>query len=305
MAPTPETGRKPKEYSPQFEKPQKVRGRGRTPQVCGSLAWSRSVAISAQVLDAMSAEGDFLLASRQSLLPRSDGSGTSALHDLAAIQAAAYEASVDSTCRDTEECNCYWCRKARLHALGVRLTLKERAEEHGLDEDQCGSWIGLATVLRNMGEISDNEWEEMSKDWLPSGSESSGEAGCGTAAAAMPTVSPSSSERDSEQGAATTPTPTKTAASDIGQQGSATTPSPTKTAASDIGQQGAATTPSPTKTAASEIGQQGAVTAPSPTKTAASEIGQQGAATTPSPTSGQQGAARGSDYAESNGNGRL
>jgi hypothetical protein len=97
------------------------------------------------------------------------------------VQAAAYEASVDSTCRDTEECNCYWCRKARLHALGVRLTLKERAEEYGLDEDHYGGWIGLATVLRSMGEISDDEWEEISKDWLPSGSESSGEAGCGSA----------------------------------------------------------------------------------------------------------------------------
>ena len=63
----------------------------------------------------------------------------------------------------------------------MRLTLKERAEEYGLDEDHYGGWIGLATVLRSMGEISDDEWEEISKDWLPPGSESSGEAGCGSA----------------------------------------------------------------------------------------------------------------------------
>ena len=101
--------------------------------------------------------------------------------DLALAQAAAYEASIDSTCRDTEDCNCYWCRKARLQAMGVRLTLRERAEENGLDEDHSGGWIGLATVLRGMGEISDDGWEEISKDWLPSGSESCEEAGGGSA----------------------------------------------------------------------------------------------------------------------------
>ena len=65
--------------------------------------------------------------------------------------------------------------------MGVRSSWRERAEEHGLDEDSYGSWIGLATVLRGMGEISDDEWEEISKDWLPSGSDSGEEAGCGSA----------------------------------------------------------------------------------------------------------------------------
>jgi hypothetical protein len=65
--------------------------------------------------------------------------------------------------------------------MGERLTLRERAEEHGLDEDHYGGWIGLATVLRGMGEISDDEWEEISKDWQPSESESGEEAGYGSA----------------------------------------------------------------------------------------------------------------------------
>ena len=109
------------------------------------------------------------------------------LQDLASVQTAAYEASIDSTCRDTDDCNCYWCRKARLHALGVRLTLRERAEEHGLDEDHYGGWIGLATVLRGMGEISDDEWEEISRDWL-SGSENNSDAGCDSASNGYRTV---------------------------------------------------------------------------------------------------------------------
>ena len=49
--------------------------------------------------------------------------------------------------------------------MGIRLTLRERAEEHGLDEDCCGGYVGLATISRNMGEIPDDEWEEMSRDW--------------------------------------------------------------------------------------------------------------------------------------------
>ena len=71
--------------------------------------------------------------------------------------------------------------------MGVRLTLRERAEEHGLDEDHYGGWIGLATVLRGMGEISDDEWEEISRDWL-SGSENNSDAGCDTASNGYRTV---------------------------------------------------------------------------------------------------------------------
>ncbi len=93
----------------------------------------------------------------------------------AAAIAAAYEASVDSSCLDTSSCNCFWRRKARLLALGVRPTLEERAFEHGLCASDYGGYIGLATVLRSMGEISDDEWEELCKDWLTE-SESSEEA---------------------------------------------------------------------------------------------------------------------------------
>ena len=104
-----------------------------------------------------------------------------AAHELELAQAAAYEAEIDSTCRDTSACNCYWCRKVRLLSLGVRPSLSERAAEHGLDESNYGGWIGLATVLRGMGEVSDGEWEEISKDWLASESESGEEAGYGSA----------------------------------------------------------------------------------------------------------------------------
>ena len=104
-----------------------------------------------------------------------------AAHELELAQAAAYEAEIDSTCRDTSACNCYWCRKVRLLSLGVRPSLSERAAEHGLDESNYGGWIGLATVLRGMGEVSDGEWEEISKDWLESESENGEEAGYGSA----------------------------------------------------------------------------------------------------------------------------
>ena len=47
--------------------------------------------------------------------------------------------------------------------LGHQTDLERKSR---LDDDGYG-YVGLATVLRNMGAISDDEWEEISRDWLP------------------------------------------------------------------------------------------------------------------------------------------
>ena len=62
----------------------------------------------------------------------------------------------DSTCR-SQRCRCHWCKQALRRQLGVRPTLRSRAEDNGLDMDSPG-WV---CDLRGMGEISDDEWAEL------------------------------------------------------------------------------------------------------------------------------------------------
>jgi hypothetical protein len=66
----------------------------------------------------------------------------------------------DDTCR-SQRCRCHWCKRALLRQLGVRPTLRSRAEDNGLDMDEPG-WV---CTLRSMGEISDEEWSQIMEGW--------------------------------------------------------------------------------------------------------------------------------------------
>ena len=80
------------------------------------------------------------------------------------------DADSDSTCRDTEDCLCHWCKRVKLKRRfpGYRPTLQQRADDHGLDTDGPG-WV---CDLRGMGEISDGEWAELYPDSESSGNSS-------------------------------------------------------------------------------------------------------------------------------------
>ena len=71
----------------------------------------------------------------------------------------------DSDCRDSEHCLCHWCKMAKLRQLGVRPSLRARADDVGLDTDSPGCMV---CNLRAMGEISDDEWAELTDPRLAS-----------------------------------------------------------------------------------------------------------------------------------------
>ena len=66
----------------------------------------------------------------------------------------------DSTCRDNDACLCHWCKRSKLRLRGIRPSLRQRADDVGLDTDEPG-WV---CDLRAMGEISDGEWAELYGD---------------------------------------------------------------------------------------------------------------------------------------------
>ena len=82
------------------------------------------------------------------------------------------DVSSDSTCRDNEACLCHWCKRSRLRRRGIRPSLRQRADDVGLDTDEPG-WV---CDLRAMGEISDGEWAELYGDNESSNSDSQEQA---------------------------------------------------------------------------------------------------------------------------------
>ena len=79
----------------------------------------------------------------------------------------------DSTCRDNDACLCHWCKRSKLRLRGIRPSLRQRADDVGLDTDEPG-WV---CDLRAMGEISDGEWAELYGDNESSNSDSVSSAG--------------------------------------------------------------------------------------------------------------------------------
>jgi hypothetical protein len=97
----------------------------------------------------------------------------------------------DSDCRDSECCLCHECKRAKLMQLGVRPSLRARADDVGLDTDSPG-WV---CNLRYMGEISDDEWRELIGGSEHSSSDSQPEPEAATTAAAATAVEGAVEER--------------------------------------------------------------------------------------------------------------
>jgi hypothetical protein len=98
----------------------------------------------------------------------------------------------DSDCRDSECCLCHWCKRAKLMQLGVRPSLRARADDVGLDTDSPGCMV---CNLRGMGEISDDEWAELMGGSEHSSSDSQPEPEAATTAAAATAVEGAVEER--------------------------------------------------------------------------------------------------------------
>ena len=102
------------------------------------------------------------------------------------------DVSSDSDCRDNEPCLCHWCKMAKLRQLGVRPSLRARADDVGLDTDSPGCMV---CNLRDMGEISDDEWRELMGGSEHSSSDSQPEPEAATTAAAATAVEGAVEER--------------------------------------------------------------------------------------------------------------
>jgi hypothetical protein len=98
----------------------------------------------------------------------------------------------DSDCRDSECCLCHECKRAKLMQLGVRPSLRARADDVGVDTDSPGCMV---CNLRGMGEISDDEWAELMGGSEHSSSDSQPEPEAATTAAAATAVEGAVEER--------------------------------------------------------------------------------------------------------------